>query len=132
MIVITCWREASSGTTPPYFRCKGICEATTFETMCLPSRTIATEVSSQEVSIARMFIGQLYAHAQVSRQGTMDDGRWTMDDGRLARGDNIRANSIYRGWTWRECHFTRKSATIRASPVANHATTPTCGSRTLL
>src|SRR5438477_12070543 len=74
MIVITCWREASSGTTPPYCRCKGICEATTFETMCLPSRTIATEVSSHEVSIARMFIGQLYAHVQVSRQGTMDQG----------------------------------------------------------
>ena len=36
-----------------------------------------------------------------------------MDGGAL--GNDIRAKLIYRGWTWRECHFTRKSANIRAN-----------------
>src|SRR5213594_1088853 len=47
------WREASSGTTPPYSRWISACEAITFDRMARPRRTAAA-VSSQEVSIPRI------------------------------------------------------------------------------
>src|SRR4029077_9781498 len=49
-----CSREANSGTTPPYFRCTSICEATTLDRISRPSATTAAAVSSQEDSIPRM------------------------------------------------------------------------------
>src|SRR5688572_29212822 len=56
IIVKTCCLDASSGTTPPYLRCSAICEAIMLVRMCLPSLTIATEVSSHDVSIASIFM----------------------------------------------------------------------------
>src|SRR5215203_2443237 len=53
-IFARCSRDASSGTTPPYGRCKSICEAITDERISLPSRTTEAAVSSQDVSIPRM------------------------------------------------------------------------------
>ena len=43
--------EAISGTTPPYFSCIGIWVSIIFDSISLPFFTIATEVSSQLVSI---------------------------------------------------------------------------------
>ena len=57
-----CWREASSGTTPPHSRWIATCEATTFERIAQGfaaspvSSTTAADVSSQEVSMPRMRI----------------------------------------------------------------------------
>ena len=56
----TCWREASSGTTPPHSRWISTCDATTFERIAHGraaspvSSTTAAAVSSQEVSMPRM------------------------------------------------------------------------------
>src|SRR5438552_5314807 len=55
-IVATCWREATSGTTPPYWAWTRTCEATTSERTRRPSSTTAAAVSSHEVSIPRTFI----------------------------------------------------------------------------
>ena len=58
----TCWREASSGTTPPHSRWIAACDATTFERIAQGraaspvSATTAAAVSSHEVSIASRFI----------------------------------------------------------------------------
>ena len=58
-----CWREASSGTTPPHSRWIGTCEATTFERIAHGraaspvSSTTAADVSSHEVSMPRISIG---------------------------------------------------------------------------
>src|SRR4029077_12563966 len=49
-----CSREANSGTTPPYFRCTSICDATTLDRISRPSATTAAAVSSQEDSIPRI------------------------------------------------------------------------------
>src|SRR6266446_3523895 len=49
-----CSREASSGTTPPYFRWMSICDATTLDRISRPSATTAAAVSSHEDSIPRM------------------------------------------------------------------------------
>src|SRR5271165_6300312 len=49
-----CSREASSGTTPPYFRWTSNCEATTLDRMLWPSTKTAAAVSSQDDSIPRM------------------------------------------------------------------------------
>src|SRR5688572_28689692 len=49
-----CSREASSGTTPPYFPCVASCDATTDESTRSPSSTMAAAVSSHEDSKARM------------------------------------------------------------------------------
>src|SRR5437016_5432702 len=49
-----CSREASSGTTPPYFPWVVICEATIEERMVPPSATTAAAVSSHEDSMPRM------------------------------------------------------------------------------
>lgn len=57
-------RAAISGITPPYSAKMSIWDTTTFERICGEElldgksgpRTMAAEVSSQEVSIARMFI----------------------------------------------------------------------------
>ena len=51
MIASTCFLEAISGTTPPYFRWTSICEAMTFDNMTRPSRTTEAAVSSQDDSI---------------------------------------------------------------------------------
>ncbi len=51
-----CSREAISGTTPPNTRCRSIWEATTEESICLPSSTIAAAVSSQELSMPKRII----------------------------------------------------------------------------
>src|SRR6266851_2059106 len=51
-----CSRDASSGTTPPYFPWVASCDATTEERMLALSWTTAAAVSSQEVSIPRMRI----------------------------------------------------------------------------
>ena len=51
-----CSREASSGTTPPYFWWISICEATTLERTSRPSETMAAAVSSQEDSMARILV----------------------------------------------------------------------------
>src|SRR5438067_6544748 len=50
-----CSREASSGTTPPYGWCVVNCEKTTLEAVCSPERTTAAAVSSQELSMPRMY-----------------------------------------------------------------------------
>ena len=47
------WREATSGTTPPKRACAAACEEITLERIAAPSTT-AAQVSSQEVSIARI------------------------------------------------------------------------------
>ena len=49
-----CSREASSGTTPPYFKWVSSCEATTDERMIVASSTTAAAVSSQDDSIPRI------------------------------------------------------------------------------
>src|SRR3990167_8385731 len=49
-----CARAASSGTTPPYFECRSICELMTLERIVRPSATMAAAVSSQLDSIPRM------------------------------------------------------------------------------
>src|SRR5512136_185823 len=49
----TCFREATSGTTPPKLAWRSIWEEITFERM-VPSSTSAAAVSSQEVSIPRI------------------------------------------------------------------------------
>src|SRR5450759_4879005 len=46
-----CWREATSGKTPPYLACRSIWDATTLEIRQRPSTMIAAAVSSQEDSI---------------------------------------------------------------------------------
>src|SRR3977135_4496220 len=46
-----CSRDASSGTTPPYFRQISICDDTTLDRTSRPSTTTAAAVSSQEDSI---------------------------------------------------------------------------------
>ena len=50
-----CARLATSGTTPPYGWCRGICVYTTFVSTSRPSFTTADAVSSQLVSIPRIF-----------------------------------------------------------------------------
>src|SRR5215475_15406185 len=57
LIFSRCSREASSGTTPPYFLCVAICEAMTFERTLTPSSMTAAAVSSHELSIPRVSIG---------------------------------------------------------------------------
>src|SRR5215470_17687287 len=57
LIFSRCSREASSGTTPPYFSCVAICEAMTFEWTLTPSSMTAAAVSSHELSIPRISIG---------------------------------------------------------------------------
>jgi hypothetical protein len=52
--VARCWRDATSGTTPPYSACTNTCDAITFERMTLPSSTTAAAVSSHEVSMPRI------------------------------------------------------------------------------
>ena len=54
--VSMCCREASSGTMPPYWACMSIWVATTFEWMVRPSSMTAAAVSSQDVSMPRIFI----------------------------------------------------------------------------
>src|ERR1035441_4058028 len=49
-----CSREASSGTTPPYFECVSICDATTEDSTASPFSTTAAAVSSHEDSMPRM------------------------------------------------------------------------------
>src|SRR5713226_7162727 len=49
-----CSRDASSGTTPPYFRCISICDATTLGKISRPSATTAAAVSSHDDSMPRM------------------------------------------------------------------------------
>ena len=49
-------RAATSGTTPPVLACRSICEAMTLDRISRPSRTTEAEVSSQEVSMPRMFM----------------------------------------------------------------------------
>ena len=51
-----CLRDAISGTTPPYSLCSSTCEEMQSVSTSRPSRTMATAVSSQEDSIARMFM----------------------------------------------------------------------------
>src|SRR5688572_32421746 len=49
-----CWREASSGTTPPHSRCIATCDATTFDPIVQTpsvSVTTAADVSSHDVSM---------------------------------------------------------------------------------
>ena len=46
-----CFREAISGTTPPYNLCNSICEEITFDNTILPFFTTAAAVSSQDDSI---------------------------------------------------------------------------------
>ena len=52
-----CSRAATSGTMPPVSWCTS-CEATMFERIRVPSSTIATPVSSHEVSIARILMAR--------------------------------------------------------------------------
>src|SRR5262249_8931209 len=59
-MVAMCWREATSGTTPPYAACTSTCEATTSERTLRPSSTTAAAVSSQEVSIPSTSTAALY------------------------------------------------------------------------
>src|SRR5438093_10975207 len=54
----TCAREASSGTTPPKRRCMSTWLDTRLTRTSEPSSTIATAVSSHEVSIPRTFNGR--------------------------------------------------------------------------
>src|SRR5215813_8484805 len=61
-----CSREASSGTTPPYFLCVAICEAMTFERTLTPSSMTAAAVSSHELSIPRVSIGPHYDICHIS------------------------------------------------------------------
>src|ERR1700682_4311811 len=51
-----CSRDASSGTTPPYFAWVLSCDATTEESTRSPSSTTAAAVSSHDDSMARMRI----------------------------------------------------------------------------
>ena len=51
-----CSRDASSGTTPPYFECVAICEETTDDKIRDPSSTTAAAVSSHDDSIPRIRI----------------------------------------------------------------------------
>ena len=51
--VARCWRDATSGTTPPYSACTRTCDATTSERTRRPSSTTDAAVSSQDVSIPR-------------------------------------------------------------------------------
>src|SRR5687768_14528558 len=53
----TCWRDATSGKTPPYRAWMSICEATVDDRSARPFSRIAQAVSSQDVSIARMRAG---------------------------------------------------------------------------
>src|SRR5690606_26236285 len=54
VIVSTCLRDATSGTTPPNRSWMSIWLETTFDSTSVPSRTTAAAVSSQLVSMARM------------------------------------------------------------------------------
>src|SRR2546423_12975472 len=54
-----CSREASSGTTPPYGWRAVNCEKTTLEAVCSPERTTAAAVSSQELSMPRMYTSRM-------------------------------------------------------------------------
>src|SRR4030042_5239917 len=58
-MVLICWREATSGNTPPNWAWMSIWEATTLERIRRPSSTTAAAVSSQEVSIPRIRMGGL-------------------------------------------------------------------------
>src|SRR5512142_1279033 len=55
-IALRCSRDASSGTTPPYFECVAICEETTDDKIRDPSSTTAAAVSSHDDSIPRIRI----------------------------------------------------------------------------
>ena len=59
--VSMCWREASSGTMPPYSACISICDATTLEWIVRPSSMTAAAVSSQDVSMPRIFMLAMWA-----------------------------------------------------------------------
>src|SRR5574341_226002 len=61
-----CSRDASSGTTPPYFSCTFTWEETTFDSTAV-SRSTAAAVSSQEVSIPRVNIGVSYRRGRRGR-----------------------------------------------------------------
>src|SRR6266581_1661630 len=65
----TCAREASSGTTPPNRPCMSIWLATRLTSTSVPSSTIATAVSSQEVSIPRTFNGRAPSLRVLGRAG---------------------------------------------------------------
>ena len=54
MIFTICFRDAISGTTPPNFRCTGICVDMIFDKIVLPPRRTAAAVSSQLDSMANV------------------------------------------------------------------------------
>ena len=60
-MVRKCWRAATSGTMPPKRACISTCVATTFEWMFLPSSMTAAAVSSQDVSMPRIFMASILA-----------------------------------------------------------------------
>src|SRR3989339_321660 len=56
----SCFLEATSGTTPPVFSWNSLEVATTDTSSLVPSSTIVQAVSSQEVSMANIFMGKEY------------------------------------------------------------------------
>src|SRR5690554_1753884 len=68
LIASMCARDATSGNTPPYGACSAICDATTFDRIVSPSRTMAAAVSSHEVSMPRISVipGSLSLYPPVS------------------------------------------------------------------
>ncbi len=67
-IVATCALHAISGTTPPYLAWRCSWDATTLARVRVPSATTAAAVSSQEVSMPRMRMGDatLWAAARAA------------------------------------------------------------------
>src|SRR5206468_3836308 len=96
-IVATCWRDATSGTTPPYTAWTLICDATTSERTQRPSSTTDAAVSSQEVSMPRTSmrqqgdrLGRLRARLHRQRTGGGRVLHATGVEGRLADGQELR------------------------------------------
>src|SRR5258707_7222925 len=71
-----CWREASSGTTPPHSRWIGTWEATMLERIAHGvavspvSSTTAADVSSQDASIPTMRMHRIYHENSITQDTT--------------------------------------------------------------
>jgi tetratricopeptide (TPR) repeat protein len=77
-----CAREAISGTTPPYFSCSLVCEAMIEDLTSRPSATTAAAVSSQLVSMPKIFVVFFCIKQMLARcRGAVNPRRCTRTEG---------------------------------------------------
>src|SRR4051812_22837909 len=85
-------RDASSGTTPPYGRCRAIWLATALPSTQRPSRTTAAAVSSHELSIANTRVIELLP--QGLAQLYQDHLLWRQDAQLLIGDVDVQADGV--------------------------------------